>query len=87
MWRAYYEFVSDILQGKVQSASTVRSEVATELRRVETSYENELLRRTQFPKASESNIMIEEWVEEFAERLENRPATNAARRIPGEILC
>ncbi|KAK4946248.1 hypothetical protein LTR10_014760 [Elasticomyces elasticus] len=68
MWRAYYRFVSDILQQKRESSRTVSTthpELATELRRVETSYESELLRNTQFPKATESNLLIEEWVEEF----------------------
>ncbi len=68
MWRAYYKFVSAILlqqhHSAAQSVSSTPAELATELRRVETSCENELLRNTQFPKASESNLMIEEWVEE-----------------------
>ncbi|KAK5272306.1 hypothetical protein LTR96_001936 [Exophiala xenobiotica] len=67
MWGAYYKFVSVILQqhhSAAQSISFTPAELATELRRVETSYENELLRNTHFPKASESNLMIEEWVEE-----------------------
>lgn len=68
LWKAYYRFISDILQqnlGTNQQLSITRSELAAELRRVETSYENELLRNTHFPKAAESNSVIEEWVEEF----------------------
>ena len=68
MWRAYYRFTSSILQNKhgvAQHVSFTRSDLATELRRVETSYENELLRNVQFPKATESNVAIEGWVEEF----------------------
>lgn len=68
MWRAYYRFLSAILQNSPELSEHIsigRSELAPELRRVETSYENELLRHVQFPKATESNTIIEEWVEEF----------------------
>ncbi|KAJ9611540.1 hypothetical protein H2200_004724 [Cladophialophora chaetospira] len=68
MWRAYYRFMSSILQNKQGIAEHVsfgRPDLAIELRRVETSYENELLRNVQFPSATESNTIIEGWVEEF----------------------
>ncbi|KIW38234.1 uncharacterized protein PV06_09218 [Exophiala oligosperma] len=69
MWRAYYRFISDILLRKPRtpqsSPMNARADLSNELRRVETSYENELLRNTQFPKADGSNQVIEEWVEEF----------------------
>ena len=68
MWRAYYRFMSSILQNKHGTAEHVsfgRSDLAIELRRVETSYENELLRNVPFPKATESNAVVEGWVEEF----------------------
>lgn len=68
MWRTYYRFMSDILQNKdgvAQHVSLTRSELAVELRRVETSYENNILRNLQFPAATESNAVIEAWVEEF----------------------
>ncbi|KIX96848.1 uncharacterized protein Z520_07568 [Fonsecaea multimorphosa CBS 102226] len=68
IWRAYYRFMSSILQnrqGIADHVSIEHSDLAIELRRVETSYENELLRNVQFPKATESNAVIEGWVEEF----------------------
>ncbi|OQV05197.1 Tetratricopeptide repeat-containing protein isoform 1 [Cladophialophora immunda] len=68
MWRAYYRFLSSLLQnrqGIADHVSIEHSDLAVELRRVETSYENELLRNVQFPKATESNAAIEAWVEEF----------------------
>jgi tetratricopeptide (TPR) repeat protein len=68
MWKAYYRFMSAILQNKqgiAQHVSFTPSDLAVELRRVEVSYENELLRNVQFPKATESNTIIEGWVEEF----------------------
>ncbi|ETI23512.1 hypothetical protein G647_05314 [Cladophialophora carrionii CBS 160.54] len=68
MWRAYYRFMSAILQNKEGIAHYVPfvpSDLAVEVRRVEASYENELLRNVQFPKATESNAIIEGWVEEF----------------------
>ncbi|KAI1612195.1 hypothetical protein EDD36DRAFT_396923 [Exophiala viscosa] len=66
MWRAYYRFVSDIMQQKGEiNQPPSHVDLATELQRVETSYESELLRNTQFPKATESNMLIEDWVEEF----------------------
>ncbi|EXJ72368.1 uncharacterized protein A1O5_04872 [Cladophialophora psammophila CBS 110553] len=67
-WGAYYRFLSGVLQnrqGMAHHVSIERSDLAFELRRVETSYENELLQNVQFPKATESNTVIETWVEEF----------------------
>jgi len=67
MWRAYYRFMSGILHqrpGAVQHVAISQSDLAVELRRVETSYESELLRNAHFPKATESNKPVEDWVEE-----------------------
>ncbi|KAK5046226.1 hypothetical protein LTR84_008369 [Exophiala bonariae] len=67
MWRAYYRFVSGVLHGQPGAAEYVTitpSDLAVEIRRVETSYESELLRHVQFPKATESNKPVEDWVEE-----------------------
>ncbi|KEF60562.1 uncharacterized protein A1O9_02123 [Exophiala aquamarina CBS 119918] len=67
MWRTYYRFMSGILHqrpGAGQNVAISRSELAVELRRVETSYESELLRNAHFPKAIESNKPVEDWVEE-----------------------
>jgi tetratricopeptide (TPR) repeat protein len=67
-WRAYYRLVSDVLsQSPTQSidhSSFARAKQATELRQVEAQYEIELLRTTRFPKATESNEIVEVWVEQ-----------------------
>lgn len=67
MWRTYFKFVSAILHRQPEASVYVAigpRDLAVELRRVETSYESELLRHKQFPKADESNAPIEAWVEE-----------------------
>jgi tetratricopeptide (TPR) repeat protein len=68
IWRAYYQLVSANLDQGVTEATdhsgATRMKQAAELRRVEAHYETELLRITRFPKATESNVDIEEWVEQ-----------------------
>lgn len=68
MWKAYYGFLSGLLQHDVpyppSSDVSSRVEQAIELRRVETNYENELLRTIHFPDATESNQLVEDWVEQ-----------------------
>ena len=44
------------------SSLSPKAQQAAELRRVEAIYENVLLKETRFPKASESNAEIEDWV-------------------------
>jgi tetratricopeptide (TPR) repeat protein len=67
-WRAYYRLLSNILrQSSTQSmnhSSSARLKQAAELRQVETQYESELLRTIGFPKATESNEIVEVWVEQ-----------------------
>jgi tetratricopeptide (TPR) repeat protein len=66
--KGYYDLVSRLLQHDFSYPRTdevrPRSRQATELRNVERMYENELLRRSRFPKAQESNAPIEDWVEQ-----------------------
>lgn len=68
IWRAYYKLVSaNLIQdvtNSIDHSSATRMKQAAELRRVETLYETELLRTTRFPKATESNVDVEEWVEQ-----------------------
>lgn len=67
MWRTYYRFLSGILlqrPGAAECVTITSPDLAVEVRRVETSYESELLRHVQFPKATESNKPVEDWVEE-----------------------
>jgi hypothetical protein len=78
-WKAYYDSLSTILrhdlahepdqtpiiQEKPQShsQSDARLRQRAELKRVETVYENLLIRETHFPKASETNHEVESWVD------------------------
>jgi hypothetical protein len=78
-WKAYYDSLSTILRHdlayepdqtpiiheKPQSTtqSDVRLRQRAELKRVETVYENLLIRETHFPKASETNHEVEAWVD------------------------
>ncbi|KAJ4353670.1 uncharacterized protein N0V89_005400 [Didymosphaeria variabile] len=78
-WKAYYDTLSAILRHDVPyDSESVSAEPATEkspvlprtrlqqraeLKKVETIYESLLLKETHFPKASESNIEIEQWVD------------------------
>jgi cargo-transport protein YPP1 len=68
IWQAYYGFLSKLLQHGIDhhalGENHTRLHQAAELRRVESTYESELLRVTRFPKAHESNRGIEEWVEQ-----------------------
>ncbi|KAF1851244.1 uncharacterized protein K460DRAFT_362009 [Cucurbitaria berberidis CBS 394.84] len=49
-------------KGSLHSLSSIRLRQRIELKRVETVYENLLIKETQFPKASETNREIEAWV-------------------------
>lgn len=68
IWKAYYRFLSSLLQHgmdlQVLGEKHTRLNQATELRRTESVYEGELFRVARFPKADESNLAIEEWVEQ-----------------------
>ena len=65
VWRAYYQHLSSLLQkGRPEDPPHLRTNLVPELHRVETAYENDLMRKVQFPKAGESNQVIEEWVEQ-----------------------
>lgn len=64
VWQIYYHIVSADLT-KFQRPSTIsRSTQASELRTVESAYETNFLRNRRFPKATESNAPVEEWVEQ-----------------------
>jgi cargo-transport protein YPP1 len=68
VWKAYYLSLSKLVQHGIDHHALgeghTRLHQAAELRRIESTYENELLRITRFPKASEPNRPIEEWVEQ-----------------------
>lgn len=54
-------FPSDDLSDEQSSSARLRQRTA--LKRVEATYESLLLSETQFPKASQANVEVEEWVE------------------------
>ncbi|KAF1933537.1 TPR-like protein [Didymella exigua CBS 183.55] len=78
-WKSYYNTLSTIIRhelpyeaGTIQAPTEkpavhdrtpLRLQQRAELKRVETFYENLLIKETHFPKASESNREIEVWVE------------------------
>jgi hypothetical protein len=78
-WKAYYDTLSNILQNDLQyeaeptpaitekpaisTQNDTRARQRAELKRVETIYENLLIKETHFPKASESNREIGVWVD------------------------
>ena len=78
-WKAYYDSLSIILRRNLpyepestpagvekptsQSRSNLRLRQRAELKRVETIYENLLIKETKFPKASETNHEVESWVD------------------------
>ncbi|EMD92529.1 hypothetical protein COCC4DRAFT_58087 [Bipolaris maydis ATCC 48331] len=78
-WKAYYDSLSIILRRNLpyepdstpviaekpssNSRSDIRLRQRAELKRVETIYENLLIKETKFPKASETNHEVESWVD------------------------
>ncbi|KAJ5562852.1 Tetratricopeptide-like helical [Penicillium sp. DV-2018c] len=67
VWAAYYEFLTTILQDRLPytgpNDGPDRPQLASELRRVETICERNLLAEVKFPTASSANSQVEEWVE------------------------
>ncbi|KAF2854104.1 filamentation protein-like protein, partial [Plenodomus tracheiphilus IPT5] len=77
-WKSYYDTLSTILRldlpyepdptpavqekSPLYNQSSMRLRQRAELKRVETIYENLLIKETVFPKASETNYEIETWV-------------------------
>lgn len=78
-WKSYYDTLSIIIhrdlpyeaesvqatteKSGAQDRTALRLQQRAELKRVETIYENLLIKETHFPKASENNREIEVWVE------------------------
>lgn len=63
VWEFYYTFLSQALERSSTLSSQTRSKLAAELRIVESAYETTLLKNRKFPKATETNTVIEDWVE------------------------
>lgn len=77
IWKAYYDTLSDILQQsliyepplkttaeKSNNLTAIRILQRVELKRVEMTYEGILLKEFRFPKATEANEEVEDWVEQ-----------------------
>lgn len=63
VWAVYYKLISHKLKHSHHATSASRTAQATQLRTIEAAYESNFLRNRKFPKATESNTVIEEWVE------------------------
>ena len=68
VWTGYYAFLTTVLQdGLIYTGPNDgpdRPQQASELRRVETICEGNLLREVKFPTASSHNSQVEQWVEQ-----------------------
>ena len=68
VWQDYYQLLSRDLQHTAYSNhlgdSSQHLQQVAEFRRIESIYENELLRTTRFPRAQEASTLIEDWVEQ-----------------------
>jgi hypothetical protein len=68
VWTAYYRFLTAVLQSGLTytgpNDGPDRPQLCSELRRVETIYERNLLSEVMFPTASSQNSQVEEWVEQ-----------------------
>lgn len=68
IWKAYYGFLTTVLQHSLPytapSDGPERPQLASELRRIESICEGNLLREVKFPTASSNNLEVEEWVEQ-----------------------
>lgn len=72
IWREYYSSLSQVVQndlhfapgnlGKASSDTPARTQLATELKRVESAYERLLLDETEFPRADEHREEVEAFV-------------------------
>lgn len=74
MWKAYYRFLSVILQRRLPYSPPTegprRVQLSSEFRRVETVCENILLRNVKFPRAHAANYNVESWVEQVIQNWE-----------------
>lgn len=74
MWKAYYQFLSVILQRRLPysppAEGSHRVQLSSEFRRVQTVCENILLRNVRFPRAHAANRQVEGWVEQVIQNWE-----------------
>jgi hypothetical protein len=68
VWTAYYGLLTIVLQDGIvytgPNDGPDRPQLASELRRVESICESNIVREAKFPTASSSNHQVEEWVEQ-----------------------
>ncbi|KAJ5995007.1 hypothetical protein N7481_001984 [Penicillium waksmanii] len=69
IWKSYYGLLTTVLQNDLIYIPPVdgipeRPQLASELRRIESICENNLLREVKFPTAQSNNSQVEEWVEQ-----------------------
>lgn len=68
LWRSYYNLLTVVLQHDLPYVSAThgsgRSQLANELRRVESICEKNLLREVKFPTANAGTPQVEDWVEQ-----------------------
>ena len=85
VWHAYYQHLSSLLQkSRPDDPSVLRTDLVPALRHVESAYENELMRKVQFPKASQSNQIVEEWVEQVIRNWEILGASHWLESVLGD---
>ena len=64
-WACYYDTLSVLLQRETMDhVFDSRLQQGTELKKVEATYENILLKETNFPRADQTNSHIESWVDQ-----------------------
>lgn len=64
-WGYYYDTLSILLQrGATQHIFDSKLQQGVELKKVEATYENVLLKETKFPRADQANSQIESWVDQ-----------------------
>lgn len=69
IWKSYYGFLTIVLQNDLIYTPPIdgipeRPQLASELRRIESICENNLLREVKFPTAQSNDSQVEEWVEQ-----------------------
>ncbi|KAL4894118.1 hypothetical protein BDV59DRAFT_192826 [Aspergillus ambiguus] len=68
IWKSYYDVLSTILQHDLAytpaGTGPERLQLASEIKRIESTCEGNLLREVKFPTADARNIQIEDWVEQ-----------------------
>lgn len=65
IWQVYYDTVSILIQqGSLQLMFNSKLQQSTELKTIETVYEDGLLKEVDFPKADQTSSQIEGWVDQ-----------------------